>query len=105
MNIKKVVGDLPQPKTTRESGTSAIVEQARTLSVGEFIEIECTKKEANKIRQAMYRHLPSVKSRVNERASGDYLVILHVREEQKKQDRPFDATTSIKNKTVNCCGG
>lgn len=86
MQMKKLVGNPPSGINTRKSTTSTIIESVNGLSGGEYLEIECSHKQANAIRQSIYRHCPSKKCRVNATASEDvYKCIIHRRDEKERQ--------------------
>jgi hypothetical protein len=80
MQMKTLVGNPPSGINTRKSTTSNIIESVDRLTGGEYLEIECSRKQANAIRQSIYRHCPSKKCRVNATSSEDvYKCIIHRR--------------------------
>jgi|15BtaG_2_1085339.scaffolds.fasta_scaffold23254_3 hypothetical protein len=84
MKMKKLVGNPPSGINTRKSSTSNIIESVNRLGGGEYIEIECSYKQANAIRQSIYRHCPSKKCRVNATSSeGVYKCIIHRRDKEE----------------------
>ena len=81
MNIKILVGEPPQGIYTRHSKTSQVIESVKKLGEGEYLEISCTEKQAGAIRQAMYRHCPDKKCRVNATETTDlFKCIIHRRD-------------------------
>ena len=105
MQMKKLSGR--PPVNTRRSSTYEVIESVGELLTGEYIEILCSKREANAIRQSLYRHYPSVRTRVNRLEEDKFNVIIQHRDQQKGQSgRSLNVASDESNKVVNgCCRG